>query len=72
MGARANDAPRKQLDFVGHEALLTMAKLADWVNRHRETATTHEVYAGFAISKYGNLTGKTLTDQSQLAYKVVV
>jgi hypothetical protein len=34
-----------------------MTKLADWVNRHEETATTHEVYAGFATGKYGNLTG---------------
>jgi hypothetical protein len=30
------------------------------------------VYAGFATGKYGNLVGKALTDQSQIAYKVVV
>jgi hypothetical protein len=49
-----------------------MTKLADWVNRHGETATTHGVYAGFATGKYGNLVGKALTDQRRIAYKVVV
>ncbi len=29
IGERANDAPRKQPSFVGHEALLVMGKLAD-------------------------------------------
>jgi hypothetical protein len=54
VGEGANDAPRKQLSFVGHEALLAMTKLADWVNRHGETATTHDLYASFATGKYGN------------------
>jgi hypothetical protein len=30
------------------------------------------VYAGFATGKYGNLVGEALTDQSRIAYKVVV
>ena len=29
VGEGANDAPRKQLSFIGHEALLAMTKLAD-------------------------------------------
>jgi hypothetical protein len=29
VGLRADDAPRRQLGFVGHEALLARVKLAD-------------------------------------------
>lgn len=72
VGLGANDAPREKLSLVGHEALLAMTNLADWVNRHGRTASTHEVYAGFAMGKYDNLTGDAMGDSRKIAYEVVV